>query len=69
MWLSAGANRGKSLNLLLIGIHFSGAKGKLAAESLGSCLQMLTIPVECPLSDIASRFTVSGSNRHTLPWI
>lgn len=70
MWSSAGANRGKkSLNLLLIVIHFNGAKGKLAAGSLRTCYQMLTIPVGCPLSDIASRFTVSGSNRHTLPWI
>lgn len=41
-------------------------KGNHAGDSLRTCFQMLTIPVECPVSDIASRFTVSGSNQHTL---
>lgn len=69
MGSSAGANRKKGLSLLLIVIHCNNVKGKHAADPLGTCFQMLTIPVECPLPDIASRFTVSVSNRNTLSWI
>lgn len=66
-WSPAGANREKGLELLLIVTHFNGAKGKRAAASLGTSFQMLTIPVECPLSDIASDLQSAGATDTCFP--
>lgn len=62
MWSSTGGNKKRGINLLLIVIYFNSVKKKHAGDSHGTCFQMLTFPVKCSLSKIASRFTARAAD-------